>query len=73
MRSLIAISLAAKPKSEKYSFGWHRAEVLGAVASVVAIWIAIGVLATLAVVKIMYGDYDIDSKNMLITSGAGVN
>ena len=73
MCSLIAIGLAAKPKSEKYSFGWHRAEVLGAVASVVAIWIVTTVLATLAVDKIKYGDYDeINPMTMLITSGVGV-
>ena len=42
MLSLIAIHMAARPKSQKMSFGWHRAEVLGATVSILAIWLVTG-------------------------------
>ena len=48
MVSLFAIWMAAKPKSQKMSFGWHRAEVLGAVVSVLMIWLVTGILVYMA-------------------------
>jgi len=72
MISLFAIWLAARPKSRKLSFGWHRAEVLGAIFSVLLIWLLTGVLVYMAVLRIMYKDYDINAPAMLITSGIGV-
>ena len=49
--SLFAIWMAAKPKSQKMSFGWHRAEVLGATMSVLMIWLVTGVLVYLAIMR----------------------
>ena len=53
MISLIAIWMAARPKSKKLSFGWHRAEVLGAIVSVLMIWLVTGVLVYLAVMRVV--------------------
>jgi len=72
MISLFAIWVAAKPKSQKLSFGWHRAEVLGAIVSVLMIWLVTGILVYMAVLRIISNDYEIDAKVMLITSGGGV-
>ena len=49
--SLFAIWMAAKPKSQKMSFGWHRAEVLGATVSVLMIWLVTGILVYMAILR----------------------
>jgi len=72
MLSLIAIHMAARPKSQKMSFGWHRAEVLGATVSILAIWLVTGILVYIAGKRLYDGDYEVQSDVMLITSGFGV-
>ena len=72
MISLIAIWLAARPKSQKFSFGLHRAEVLGATLSVVMIWVVTGALVWNAKSRIQTGEYNVEAQTMLITSGLGV-
>ena len=72
MISLIAIWLAARPKSQKMSFGWHRAEVLGAIISVLMIWVVTGVLVYIAIQRLITKDFEINAEAMLITSGLGV-
>lgn len=70
--SLFAIWMAAKPKSQKMSFGWHRAEVLGATISVLMIWLVTGILVYLAIMRVINREFEIDATAMLITSGLGV-
>lgn len=72
MISLFALYMASKPPSQRMNFGWHRAEVLGAVMSVLLIWVVTGVLVYLAVERIVKATYEIDALVMLITSGVGV-
>ena len=72
MVSLFAIWMAAKPRSARMSFGWHRAEVLGAIVSVLMIWVVTGILLYLAVLRVINQDFEIEAKTMLITSGLGV-
>jgi len=72
MISLLAIWLAARPKSQKMSFGWHRAEVMGAIISVLMIWVVTGVLVYMAIQRLITKEYEINAEAMLITSGLGV-
>lgn len=72
MISLFALWVAAKPKSQKLSFGWHRAEVLGATVSVLMIWLVTGILVYMAVLRCINQNYEINAEAMLITSGLGV-
>ena len=72
MISLFAIWVAGRPSSERMSFGWHRAEVLGAMVSVLMIWVVTGVLVYMAVLRVISIKFEIDAKVMLITSGLGV-
>lgn len=37
--SMIAINMGAEGSTEHYSFGWHRAEVVGTLVSISVIWI----------------------------------
>ncbi|XP_006883557.1 PREDICTED: zinc transporter 2 isoform X2 [Elephantulus edwardii] len=47
-------------------------EILGALLSVLSIWVVTGVLVYLAVERLMSGDYEIEGGTMLITSGCAV-
>lgn len=72
MISLFSLWMASRPSTRKMSFGWYRAEVIGALTSVLLIWVVTGVLVYLAVERVIYKTFDIDAKIMLITSGIGV-
>nr|AKN21623.1 slc30a-3 [Schmidtea mediterranea] len=72
MISLFALFLASRPATKRMSFGWHRAEVMGALVSVLLIWVVTGILVYMAVLRIMNKDYNIEATIMLITSGVGV-
>uniref|UniRef100_A0A3Q3IC42 Cation efflux protein transmembrane domain-containing protein n=1 Tax=Monopterus albus TaxID=43700 RepID=A0A3Q3IC42_MONAL len=54
------------------TFGWHRAEILGMLLSVMTIWAVTVVLVLSAIHRIADGDYNIDIQIMLITSGCAV-
>ncbi|XP_045836485.1 zinc transporter 2 isoform X2 [Meles meles] len=47
-------------------------EILGALLSVLSIWVVTGVLVFLAVERLISGDYEIEGGTMLITSGCAV-
>ena len=51
------------------SFGWHRAEVVGALVSVLLIWVVTGVLVSVAALRLATGDTEVQPGVMLITSG----
>ncbi|CEF69347.1 Cation efflux protein family and Cation efflux protein transmembrane domain-containing protein [Strongyloides ratti] len=70
--SLFSIYVATRPKSKKMSFGWHRAEVIGAFVSVFMIWIVTAILVYLAIQRIITHEYEVDGKIMSITAGIGV-
>lgn len=72
MISLFSLWVATRPATKKMSFGWYRAEVIGALTSVLMIWVVTGVLVYLAVERLIVKNFDIDAKVMLITSGMGV-
>ncbi|XP_008420963.1 zinc transporter 2 [Poecilia reticulata] len=70
--SLFSLWLSSKPATQRLNYGWHRAEILGALLSVFTIWIVTGVLVYLAVERIVHDDYEIEGHVMLITSGCAV-
>ncbi|CAH3022558.1 unnamed protein product [Porites evermanni] len=72
MISLLALWIATKPATTTLSFGWHRAEVMGALLSVLFIWVLTGVIVYLAIQRIITKTYEIDAKVMLITASAGL-
>ena len=69
---LFAIWLAKKPATARMSFGFHRAEVVGAFLSILIIWVLSGVLLYMAVDRFLHPDYEIDANQMLIVAGLGV-
>ncbi|KAK1880768.1 Zinc transporter 8 [Dissostichus eleginoides] len=70
--SLLSLWLSSRPATHKLSYGWHRAEILGALLSVFTIWLVTGVLVYLAVERLISDDFTIDGTIMLITSGCAV-
>ncbi|KAM9776226.1 proton-coupled zinc antiporter SLC30A2-like [Syngnathus typhle] len=70
--SLLSLWLSSRPPTHKLSYGWHRAEILGALLSVFTIWLVTGVLVYLAVERLISDDYTIEGTVMLITSGCAV-
>ncbi|XP_061520667.1 proton-coupled zinc antiporter SLC30A8-like [Phycodurus eques] len=70
--SLLSLWLSSRPATHKLSYGWHRAEILGALLSVFTIWLVTGVLVFLAVERLISDHYTIEGTVMLITSGCAV-
>uniref|UniRef100_A0A182NBF8 Cation efflux protein cytoplasmic domain-containing protein n=1 Tax=Anopheles dirus TaxID=7168 RepID=A0A182NBF8_9DIPT len=72
MISLLALWIAARPSTKRLSFGWYRAEVIGALVSVLMIWVVTAILFYLAVLRTINRDFELDGEVMLITSGLGI-
>ncbi|XP_058450285.1 proton-coupled zinc antiporter SLC30A2-like isoform X2 [Malaya genurostris] len=72
MISLFALWIAARPSTKRLSFGWYRAEVIGALTSVLMIWVVTAILFYLAIMRTIERDFELDGKVMLITSGLGI-
>lgn len=70
--SLLSLWLSSRPATHRLSYGWHRAEILGALLSVVTIWLVTGVLVYLAAERLISDDYTIEGTIMLVTSGCAV-
>lgn len=70
--SLFSLWMSSRPATKTMNFGWQRAEILGALLSVLSIWVVTGVLVYLAVERLISGDYEIEGDTMLITAGCAV-
>lgn len=70
--SFIAIGCSKRPANVKYSYGYHRADVLGALATVLIIWALLVWLLQEATVRIMHPELiEVKPLIMLYTSLAG--
>jgi len=71
MISYFAIYLGSRPASFSMSFGYHRAEILGALASILLIW---GLLVWLVIEAIgrIVNKEEVDGEIMLITAVIGL-
>lgn len=56
----------------RLSFGWYRAEVIGALLSVLMIWVVTAILFYLAVLRTINKDFELNGEVMLVTSGLGI-
>ncbi|KAK6490863.1 zinc transporter 8-like [Huso huso] len=72
MISLCSLWLSSRPATKRLNYGWHRAEILGALLSIFTIWLVTGVLVYLACERLISNNYTIDGTVMLITSGCAV-
>lgn len=72
MISLFSIWMATRPASRRMSFGWHRAEVVGALTSVLLIWVVTGILCYIATERIIENNFQVNASIMVITAAVGV-
>ncbi|XP_038051825.1 zinc transporter 2-like [Patiria miniata] len=70
--ALLAICLARKQPSQRLTHGWHRAEIIGALFSVLIIWVMTGVLIYLGIKRAMTDRLEIDANIMIITASIGL-
>ncbi|XP_061181421.1 proton-coupled zinc antiporter SLC30A2-like [Saccostrea echinata] len=71
--SLLALYLSTKPATKRMSMGYYRIEVLGALISILMIWLVTGVLCYTAGKRIVTGDYtSVEPTYMLATAVSGV-
>uniref|UniRef100_A0A8D0H2B1 Probable proton-coupled zinc antiporter SLC30A4 n=1 Tax=Sphenodon punctatus TaxID=8508 RepID=A0A8D0H2B1_SPHPU len=70
--TLLALWLSAKSPTKRFTFGFHRLEVLSAVISVLLIYILMAFLLYEAVQRTIHMDYEINGDIMLITAAVGV-
>ncbi|XP_071520960.1 proton-coupled zinc antiporter SLC30A2-like isoform X2 [Panulirus ornatus] len=70
--SLVAIYLSMQPASKKMNFGYYRAEVLGAVISVLIIWVITGILVYAAIQRVVSMEFEVEADTMIIVSALGV-
>lgn len=69
--SIFALWLATRPATSRLSFGFHRAEIIGALLSVLLIWLLTGVLIYEAVWRVMHPE-DVNGKLMFIVAAGGL-
>ena len=69
--SMFSILIGTRPAHGGMSFGYHRAEVIGALASVLLIWGLTAWLITEAIQRVVKAD-EVDGKIMLITASIGL-
>lgn len=69
--ALVAATWAAKRSSESFSFGNHRLEVLGALASVLSVWGVTVVLVYEAILRLLHPE-PVNGKAMTVLAAIGV-
>jgi len=70
--SIISIWIGKRPATRYMTFGYHRAEVLGAFMSVLVVWILSGIFFILAIDRLIKNEDTIDADTMLIIAGLGL-
>ncbi|GLV36305.1 Zinc transporter 33D [Carabus blaptoides fortunei] len=70
--SLFSIWIGQRTRTKRMSFGFHRAEVLGALFSIVVVWLLTGIFIYLALYRLIHGKYEINADTMMIVAIIGV-
>ncbi|KAM4660306.1 putative proton-coupled zinc antiporter SLC30A4 isoform 2-T7 [Amazona ochrocephala] len=70
--TLLALWLSAKSPTKRFTFGFHRLEVLSAIISVLLVYILMAFLLYEAIQRTIHMDYEINGDIMLITAAVGV-
>ncbi|CAF1172374.1 unnamed protein product [Adineta steineri] len=70
--SLASLYLATQRPTKKLSFGYIRAEVLGALVSVLLIWVVTGILVYMAIQRCIDQTFEVKPNEMIIVAACGV-
>ncbi|XP_060660222.1 proton-coupled zinc antiporter SLC30A2 [Drosophila nasuta] len=69
---LVAIWLGSRPPDSRMSFGYKRFEVMGALASILGIWLLTAMLVVVAIERIYSQDFVLDVNVMMSISAIGI-
>ncbi|XP_046743164.1 zinc transporter 2-like [Diprion similis] len=70
--SLFSIWIGQRAPTKRLSFGFYRAEILGAVLSVLIIWILTGIFVYISILRLVNGDFNIKADTMMLVAGIGI-
>lgn len=70
--SLFAIWMSGKRPRKSMTYGYYRAEAMGALATVVIIWYVTGILVYLAIERLKSGSFEIHDTAMVAVASAAV-
>ncbi|XP_075064052.1 putative proton-coupled zinc antiporter SLC30A4 [Mixophyes fleayi] len=70
--TLLALWLSTKSPNKRFTFGFHRLEVLSAIISVLLVYVLTAFLLYEAIERTIHMDYNINGDVMLITAAVGV-
>lgn len=70
--SIISIYISKLPPNKNFSYGYHRAEIVGAFASIFIIWILTILLLIESIVRLFDSHHQIHGGYMLLTSTIGL-
>eukprot|EP01025_Chloroclados_australasicus_P032769 TRINITY_DN3327_c0_g1_i10.p2 TRINITY_DN3327_c0_g1~~TRINITY_DN3327_c0_g1_i10.p2 ORF type:complete len:418 (+),score=21.60 TRINITY_DN3327_c0_g1_i10:136-1389(+) len=70
--SILTMWIARQKSKHKYSFGYHRAEIFGALMSILILWLVTGILVYEACLRLINPPSYINGKLMSVISGIGV-
>lgn len=70
--NIVALWLSSKPPTRTMTFGWYRAEVVGALTSALFIWAVTGVLVFWAIDRIFNEETGINAGIMLVSAVMGM-
>ena len=68
----MAIHLGTRKPTKKYTFGLYRAEVIGALITVLIIWFVTGILLYLAIQRLISGEFEVDPNPMIAVASCAV-
>ena len=64
--------MGTRKPTKKFTFGLYRAEVIGALITVLIIWFVSGVLLYLACQRLVSGDFEVDPNPMIAVATCAV-
>ena len=70
--SILALRISKNPPNLKYTFGYYRAEIVGALSSVTLIWILTILLLSESIKRIFDNHHKIDSEVMVYSASFGL-
>jgi len=69
--SLVGLYVAQKPTTLKYTYGYQRAEIIGAIMSVLLLWLLTGIIIYNAVLRLLHPE-EVHGREMFIIATCGL-
>lgn len=70
--SMFSIWIGQRAPTKRLSFGFYRAEILGALLSIAIIWMLTGIFVYVSILRLFNGDFKIKADTMMLVAGIGI-